>query len=222
MKKQPSVPPINGVAWTPDESRHAAKIWQEHITDLYGDDDTALPYGAKFKAIHLIAAALDRSIGSVHARHLAQGPSFGAGLRRDSGVPVRVLADRDAWLEARLQQPHFAALMGDPPPGFSALRLLRPRPAPGSVMNGDVHRPHFGHASGFVADHDFGEPVSVGIDDVPDRVSQTERTCALCRIVKITVHPRDGGGWREWRFADSPLQFELTYTPPCSPREATS
>lgn len=38
-------------------------------------------------------------------------------------------------------------------------------------------------------------------------LSQTERTCTLCPVVKVTVHERGGGARREWRPSkDSPYQ----------------
>ncbi|HLH95031.1 MAG TPA: hypothetical protein VKW08_07925 [Xanthobacteraceae bacterium] len=54
--------------------------------------------------------------------------------------------------------------------------------------------------------HRWGEPVRL-----PDR---TERTCAHCGLVKITMHPPHGLPWREWRHRNG-ASIPLTNTPPC-------
>lgn len=57
--------------------------------------------------------------------------------------------------------------------------------------------------------HKWGDGVRVG-----ERLDHTERTCALCGMVKITVHPPQGFPWREWRTREGkPWQDENT--PPC-------
>jgi hypothetical protein len=61
--------------------------------------------------------------------------------------------------------------------------------------------------------HKWGAPVTV-IDGTPSNCEQTERTCVLCEMVKVTVHPPQGMPWREWRPKDGP-QIQLEHTPPC-------
>ena len=66
--------------------------------------------------------------------------------------------------------------------------------------------------------HDFGEVdsyVSRPANPLLNREQQTERTCKRCHLVKITVHPKDGGGFRLWRWGDSPTQFADWATPEC-------
>ncbi len=61
--------------------------------------------------------------------------------------------------------------------------------------------------------HSFGEPVSVTANPALGRHAQTERACNFCGAVKVTVHPPEGGGWREWRRGASTAQ--VFDEPPC-------
>jgi hypothetical protein len=46
--------------------------------------------------------------------------------------------------------------------------------------------------------------------------NQVERTC-ICGVVKITVLPASGGGWREWRMPGCSDQFsDALGAPECS------
>lgn len=64
--------------------------------------------------------------------------------------------------------------------------------------------------------HRWGAPVAV-IGDTHSGCQETHRTCELCRLVKITVHPPQGNPWRAWRTADgNPWQGDAT--PPCLDR----
>lgn len=59
--------------------------------------------------------------------------------------------------------------------------------------------------------HKWGEATYAG-----ERAERTERLCALCGLVKITVHPPQGFPYREWRTrAGKPWQGDNT--PPCLP-----
>lgn len=62
-------------------------------------------------------------------------------------------------------------------------------------------------------EHKWSDPVSrpAGIY----RYAQTERTCDVCRLVKVTVHAPNGFAWREWRRPDSVMQFKDNRTPVC-------
>lgn len=60
--------------------------------------------------------------------------------------------------------------------------------------------------------HKWGDPMRLQ--------GRTERTCAHCEIVKITMHPPHGLPWREWRHPDNPVSFQMTNTPPCLDRGA--
>jgi hypothetical protein len=61
--------------------------------------------------------------------------------------------------------------------------------------------------------HDWGDGrervnyICVPANPLLGRHQQTERTCKRCKLVKITVHPPEGGGWREWRWGEGGCQF---------------
>lgn len=65
--------------------------------------------------------------------------------------------------------------------------------------------------------HVFGPPKPEPPKPLLGRHQQTERICPLCKLVKVTVHPPEGGGWREWRWGDAPLQFVDRVMPECRP-----
>jgi hypothetical protein len=50
--------------------------------------------------------------------------------------------------------------------------------------------------------------------DCADGNDRTERTCAICGMVKVTVHPPHGDAWREWRTKAGAV-WQGTSTPPC-------
>ena len=61
--------------------------------------------------------------------------------------------------------------------------------------------------------HIFGEPRSIAPQ--PGRDQQTERVCITCGLVKITVHPKEGGGYRLWRWGEGGCQFADRVMPEC-------
>ncbi|MGA7072114.1 hypothetical protein [Bradyrhizobium sp.] len=66
--------------------------------------------------------------------------------------------------------------------------------------------------------HDFGDVDdyrSIPANSLLGREQQTERTCKRCGLVKITSHPKAGGGARLWRWGDSPTQFADWAMPEC-------
>lgn len=46
-------------------------------------------------------------------------------------------------------------------------------------------------------------------------IDLTERTCGVCRLVKITVHPPRGFPFLRFRHPGSLAEIELSVTPPC-------
>lgn len=64
--------------------------------------------------------------------------------------------------------------------------------------------------------HLFGQPISVKPDPDRGRLQQTERTCPVCRLVRVTVHHPDGRAWREYRLGDSENQFADGHEPACT------
>lgn len=66
--------------------------------------------------------------------------------------------------------------------------------------------------------HVFAKEVWVAANRQLARHAQTERTCVVCGVVKVTVHGPDGGGWREWRLPGCKPQFsDALGAPPCKP-----
>ena len=61
--------------------------------------------------------------------------------------------------------------------------------------------------------HKWREPVTL-TDETATGCEETHRTCVVCGMVKITVHPPQGLPWREW-IAPSGMRATLTATPPC-------
>lgn len=55
--------------------------------------------------------------------------------------------------------------------------------------------------------HVYEPPVNEPAKPSLGRHPQKERTCKLCGVIKITVLPPDGGGWREWRYPGMDKQF---------------
>lgn len=66
------------------------------------------------------------------------------------------------------------------------------------------------------APHLFGAATRLAPDPARKRHEQTERVCAVCGLIKVTVHHADGRAWREWRCKDSDRQFEDERTPLCT------
>jgi hypothetical protein len=48
-----------------------------------------------------------------------------------------------------------------------------------------------------------------------DGNDRTERSCQICGLIKITVHPPQGFPWREWRTKDG-KPWVGYLTPPCA------
>lgn len=66
--------------------------------------------------------------------------------------------------------------------------------------------------------HVFGNPGHVPANLTLSRHPQTERRCAICGAVKVTVHGADGIAWREWRKTADAEQVatEFACEPPLS------
>lgn len=107
--------------WTPTEIRRAAAIWQRDFADHYGEDG---PPGAQRATFVTIARVLGRTVDSVANRYVAMGPAFSAGPR-GGAVSAQAFEDRERRREARDRQDLTASVLGDPPPGYSALDRRR-------------------------------------------------------------------------------------------------
>lgn len=65
--------------------------------------------------------------------------------------------------------------------------------------------------------HQFGTDTFVPAAQTSTRLPQSERTCHLCRLVKVTVHGCDGLAWREWRRPHETAQLADQVRPECVP-----
>lgn len=61
---------------------------------------------------------------------------------------------------------------------------------------------------------DYDNEKRIPASESPDKNGRTERTCLLCRMVKITVHVPRGYPEREWRTAAGDV-WRGDATPPC-------
>lgn len=116
----------NGETWNDDQIKQAAALWREHV---------ARNGKSKEDAYRIIAAHIDHSARGVEARYRRCGPHFAvshaarpsrtyhfAHIQLEQRVepsPI-ALAERDARINLAPQST-TAMLMGDPPPGRSAL-----------------------------------------------------------------------------------------------------
>ena len=63
--------------------------------------------------------------------------------------------------------------------------------------------------------HKWSDPVPVDAANSPAGYEQSERQCALCDLIKITVHPPEGFAYRAWRYRNTSEQFSAPRTPLC-------
>lgn len=68
--------------------------------------------------------------------------------------------------------------------------------------------------------HKWDGPVNIHRDTSASGCDETERPCALCGLVKLTVHQPDGYPYRAWRTARG-LRFPDTGQTPLCEGEAT-
>lgn len=118
--------------WTQEQAATAAQIWQDHFVDIYGDGDhKTAPQGATTRVYKKIAIAIGRDFQSVWGRYHHFGPGFGANGPRTYGkASAHALSAMAARKEAENRQTPIARLMGEPPPGYSALDLRKQQSAP--------------------------------------------------------------------------------------------
>jgi hypothetical protein len=107
--------------WTSTDIRRAAEIWQRDFADHHGDGDG--PWGAQGKVFATIAAVTRKTVGSVAGRFDAFGPSFSAGTR--GGPSAQAVAELERRNAARDRRDLTSIVLGDPPPGYSALDRKR-------------------------------------------------------------------------------------------------
>jgi hypothetical protein len=108
--------------WTQDEAATAAELWQRHFVDQHGEDHE-LPRLDRFRyqIIQRIAATLKRSYDSIEFRLNSQGITFGSMQPSARRASPQQMAERLARQDAENRQSPTSRLLGDPPPGYSAL-----------------------------------------------------------------------------------------------------
>jgi len=109
--------------WTAEETRRAAAMWQKHFADFYDDTD-AVPFGAKNRVMKIIAQALVRDFASVYNRYQHYGASFASARHRGDHARA-ALAEMERRRGAEQGRSLTGLLLGDPPPGYSALDKKR-------------------------------------------------------------------------------------------------
>lgn len=57
--------------------------------------------------------------------------------------------------------------------------------------------------------HKWGDPITV-TEGTPSGCQETHRTCAHCKIIKVTVHPPHGYPYRMWQYPDGERADGLT------------
>jgi hypothetical protein len=112
--------------WQAAEVTRAAALWQRHFADHYDREEDA-PAEAKRHAITVIARALGRDFENVFNRMAHYGPSFASSRHRGDMEHANALREMQSRREAASYHTLTGAIMGDPPPGFSALdKRVRP------------------------------------------------------------------------------------------------
>jgi hypothetical protein len=131
IRRTPSPTPHlagRGAPWTSEDIGKAARIFQDDVTDHYGDKP---PRGAMGEVFQKIADAVGREMQAVVSRYGNYGRTFSSDHGRESGAAkasAYQLAERDKRAAARRSQDLTASWMGDPPPGYSALDKRKSAP----------------------------------------------------------------------------------------------
>lgn len=64
------------------------------------------------------------------------------------------------------------------------------------------------------ARHHWNLEARIPACESPDGNDRTEKTCPICGICKITVHPPHGFPYRKWRTKKG-IEVDFDSTPPC-------
>jgi hypothetical protein len=67
--------------------------------------------------------------------------------------------------------------------------------------------------------HSWSEDVKrFAAADTDSGNGETIRTCVLCHMIMVTVHPRDGYPWHEFTMPGCEGRIKLSQRPPCIPK----
>lgn len=114
--------------WSDGEANRAARLWQTNFTDIHGKANKPGLASYRRATLRLIADELGRPFGNVLVRFQRYGVGFTprpmAPLEKTKATPA-ALAERIARIKAEEGHSLTGILLGDPPPGFSALDQKR-------------------------------------------------------------------------------------------------
>lgn len=108
--------------WSSDEMRMAADMYQAMFLDQYGEDG---PEHARLRVLRFIGARIGRTAYAVESRCNVWGANFGLKAERGRRLSTEAERKRVAYLAALDQRDPVAMILGDPPPGYSALDRRR-------------------------------------------------------------------------------------------------
>jgi hypothetical protein len=125
--------------WTTEDMALADARWRELFVNVYGKH--ASPQ-QRWQVLEVIGRALDRTPSAVENRLRLYGASFGLNAAsKPLTQPAEVteaMRERAVRLAAQLRQDPVSRLLGDPPPGYSALDQARGEPAPRRIDNNRI------------------------------------------------------------------------------------
>lgn len=114
--------------WTAHDIETAAAMWRTMLTEPAQRGESVR--GKQKTVCNQIGKVLGRTGNAVHARFADCGPRFmvrtpSCGATDDKKLDRDTQIQRDALAHARERQSPLSAMLGDPPPGFSALDQRR-------------------------------------------------------------------------------------------------
>ena len=125
--------------WSEDDMAYAQRRWQELFVEVFGE---RAPVEERKRIFTTIGHELNRTGPAVENRLRVYGASFGL---KWGSVPLTsqiadeiVLAAARPRLEAYARQDPISRMLGDPPPGWSALDRLKPDPEPKRILNNRI------------------------------------------------------------------------------------
>lgn len=127
-KRKPDAQP-RGEPWSAREIATAARIWREQMTEPATRGEAI--FGRKNAVCQAIGDAIGRTVYAVKGRFRDHGVAFISPAAASCGKPdparlePETALGRDALAHARARQSPIAAMLGDPPPGYSALDQRR-------------------------------------------------------------------------------------------------
>jgi hypothetical protein len=113
--------------WSADHMARAETLWRDLFINVHGEDPSR---ALQYPVFEIIGREIGRTASAIESRLRSHGPTFsinpsrGPVARQDTEA-LQALVDARARYAARIRQNPCAILMGDPPPGYSALDQRR-------------------------------------------------------------------------------------------------